>query len=450
MTSTPVTNQSTFFMDVTKTDVLRSDGKTATDFSDAMSKAQKDDTYAQPKETEPKAVAPTRVDKTSPAETKKTEVTEEAESKNPVDAENTEQEISDAVETAIMTMMTAVAETLDITVEELESTMQELDIEPASLLDAKEIPKVLTKLTGEPDVMSLVTDENLYESLKTLTDLSDKAQTEIAETLNVPKEAVPEMIKEQKPETVIAAESEPIQSVTKETEMKPAETKEAESAEVKAESFLAKETGTESTQNESHTEERHSENNREGEENNRFAAVDTTVRQFTEVTAEGAEVVTEVRETVDTEMIMRQITDYIRVQNGPEVSEIEMQLHPASLGTVNLQIVAKEGGITAQFFAENESVRAALETQITQLRENLEQQGFRVEAVEVAVGNYDFRNEYGQGNQNQQNESSTHAKSARIRRISLDELDEEEEISEEEEITVDMMRRTGNSVDYLA
>lgn len=71
----------------------------------------------------------------------------------------------------------------------------------------------------------------------------------------------------------------------------------------------------------------------------------------------------------DTENIMRQIMDYMKIQVKADTSNLEMQLHPASLGTVQVQIASKGGAVTANFIAQNETVKAALESQMVQLIE---------------------------------------------------------------------------------
>ena len=72
---------------------------------------------------------------------------------------------------------------------------------------------------------------------------------------------------------------------------------------------------------------------------------------------------------------MDQILDYMKLQLRPGMDQLEMQLHPASLGTVHIQIVSRGGEVTAQFHVQNESVKAALESQISELKENLRDQG---------------------------------------------------------------------------
>ena len=67
---------------------------------------------------------------------------------------------------------------------------------------------------------------------------------------------------------------------------------------------------------------------------------------------------------------MRQIMDYMKVSVKADSSELEMQLHPQSLGTLHIQMASRNGVVTANFIAQNETVKAALESQMVQLKEN--------------------------------------------------------------------------------
>ena len=127
-----------------------------------------------------------------------------------------------------------------------------------------------------------------------------------------------------------------------------------------------------------------------------------------------------------------------------------MQLHPASLGTVHVQIAAKDGVITAQFAAQNETVKAVLETQMIQLKQQFEEQGIKVESVEVTVANHSYGEQYGDGQAADQREES--AKKKGTRRINLDDFDEDDfnELEESERVAVEMMQANGSTVDYTA
>jgi len=129
---------------------------------------------------------------------------------------------------------------------------------------------------------------------------------------------------------------------------------------------------------------------------------------------------------------------------------MELQLHPASLGNLRIQIAAKEGVITATFTTENETVRAALESQLITLKENFEQQGVKVEAVEVTVASHAFEQNLN-GDESHAGEQAEPEKKRGARRISLSELTAdglEEELSDEDRIVAEMMKENGNTVDY--
>lgn len=47
--------------------------------------------------------------------------------------------------------------------------------------------------------------------------------------------------------------------------------------------------------------------------------------------------------STQTQEIMDQIMDYMKVQLKPEMDQLEMQLHPETLGTLKIQLVSKGG-----------------------------------------------------------------------------------------------------------
>ena len=151
-----------------------------------------------------------------------------------------------------------------------------------------------------------------------------------------------------------------------------------------------------------------------------------------------------------TQNIMNQIQDVIKVIQTQDLTEMELQLHPATLGNVKVQLAVTEGVLTATFTTENEVVKAALESQMLVLKQNFEEQGIKVEAVEVTVASHAFERNL-DGNENGAGEDKTPEKKKSGRRISLTELMsevEEEELSDEDRIVAEMMRQNGNTVDY--
>lgn len=60
---------------------------------------------------------------------------------------------------------------------------------------------------------------------------------------------------------------------------------------------------------------------------------------------------------------------------------------------MHVAVTAKEGIVTAQLTAQNEQVKAALENQLTALKEQFNNQGIKVEAVEITVQSHGFESE---------------------------------------------------------
>ena len=81
--------------------------------------------------------------------------------------------------------------------------------------------------------------------------------------------------------------------------------------------------------------------------------------------------------------------------------------------------------------------------------DRFEEQGVKVEAVEVTVQTHEFeRNlDQGRGREQQSNES---AKKGRTRRINLNDALSMENMEEEDALAADMMAASGNTVDYTA
>ena len=131
---------------------------------------------------------------------------------------------------------------------------------------------------------------------------------------------------------------------------------------------------------------------------------------------------------------------------------MEMQLNPENLGKVYVNVYSREGTIHAQLAASNESVRAALETQVADLRQNLTQAGVKVDAIEVTVASHEFeRNLEQNGESEKQQGERQEEKVSHRRNLNSDSLDELSGLmTEEETLAAQIMRDNGNSVDLTA
>ncbi len=150
--------------------------------------------------------------------------------------------------------------------------------------------------------------------------------------------------------------------------------------------------------------------------------------------------------------LISQISSQVRAVIDHETQTLSMQLNPESLGRLNIELVQKGGQITAQFEAENASVKAALETHVAELKQTLEMRGIRVESVEVSVATHEFEQNFMNG-KNEGDQTNEPGGRRRVRSINLSDIgsdESEEELDEEIRITRDMMTANGNSVDYMA
>ena len=139
-----------------------------------------------------------------------------------------------------------------------------------------------------------------------------------------------------------------------------------------------------------------------GADNVRDAAADLeTMSRHTQTTNAQAfaETLTEAMETepaqaadVQRQMteIVEQVVRQVRIRMMPESTNMELQLHPASLGRVNIQVNAAAGETTARLIVENQAAKEALESGMIRLQEIFEERGLKVQGVEVAIGSFDM------------------------------------------------------------
>ncbi|MBR3833254.1 MAG: flagellar hook-length control protein FliK [Lachnospiraceae bacterium] len=143
--------------------------------------------------------------------------------------------------------------------------------------------------------------------------------------------------------------------------------------------------------------------------------------------------------------IIRQIIDQIKVNVGREVQSMEVQLNPENLGKVYVNVEAKDGVMQAKIIAETEAAKNAIENNLAVLKENFSNNELKVEAIEVMVAAYGFFDDSQNGDF--ENQEQTNDTSKTIGGINVNNLDEEE-LTEEEELEVEIMKTKGNTVSY--
>lgn len=154
--------------------------------------------------------------------------------------------------------------------------------------------------------------------------------------------------------------------------------------------------------------------------------------------------------SIDTIDLIRQVAENIRIVLANDETTMELQLNPENLGKVYMNVSTKEGIVNAQITAQNEAVKQALEVQLADLRENLNQSGVKVNSIEITIATHEFERNLEQ-NQGGQEDNGRGEKRQGRRNLDVDSLDELSGLmSEEETLVARMMRDNGNSVDYTA
>lgn len=383
----------------------------------------------------------------------------------------------EAADDAGRKLMSEVAEKLDIDEEDVAAAMEVLGITAIELLDPANLTALLTELSGENDPMALVTDADLYQVLKDLTQMAE----ELSEEIGITPEDVPEFARQfeiavqnggaESAEAALAeadmAEAESAKNTPVRVQMSDTDADgNVVSVQVTVEDGAltrTQVTGEAENNGQEHEESgRHSRGQKAQLSDTEDTMADDVIGQIaSRMTDEQVSFAdTSVQQTTATNTqqmveIVRQITEQIRVNFGADVTSMELTLHPASLGNVQLTVTQDATGrMVAQFTVENETVRQAIESQVSQLQQRLDAQGVRIEAVEITIASHGFESnlqqQTGQQADQQRDEQIRAAGPRGTRRINLDELDPEEELAEEERIAAEMMAANGNTVDYTA
>ena len=122
------------------------------------------------------------------------------------------------------------------------------------------------------------------------------------------------------------------------------------------------------------------------------------------------------QQTNRTYNVPQQIVEQAKLLQNGQNSEMIIKLNPEHLGELSLKVsVNGNGGVTATFHTDNAQVRAILETGMIQLKQLLNEQGIKVDSVEVQTGLPDGQLPDGQAQQGfYQQEQGQHVRSQQI------------------------------------
>ena len=357
------------------------------------------------------------------------------------------QKAQEVLGTIVQNLIGQITGTFSISEEELQGIMDDLGMTKMDLTDPACLNELLMNISGAQDSFALLTDENLYGNVKGIMNLQNELVGQAQEDLKLAPEEWQQTVAGIAQETV----AEPVITVEMDDAVNTAaESQTGEAAIPTQEPEILENQAAQNTQGEKAGDFGEKQEQSANGEHGNLLLQNLKEGNFLTQLQQTAQ--TEEAGQTDTQYIMRQIMDYMKVTVKPDSSDLEMQLHPQSLGTLHIQMAAKNGVVTANFITENETVKAALESQMVQLKENFTEQGIKVEAIEVTVQTHQFEQNLEQGrDDNGSREAEAGVGKRRTRRINLNTaFAEDEPQTEEDRIAADMMSANGNTVDFTA
>lgn len=378
-------------------------------------------------------------------------------------------EISDKVKEVADEIRDKIKEEFDVTDEDIERALEVLGLTMMDLLDEGNLTDFVVELTGMENAVELLVSPEISEQLSDVSDFMKETVAELSEELDIPSDELTELLK--KAETALNKIEEQPSDIPVEVTVETAE-QTAEKINTKPHAEMersennddkpVKEEGKDSVladgkevvlkEQKAPQEKQTSQNSQSdfAKHENPEPAVHPVVNNFADAVGE----VFEMRfdEKINPVQIIEQIVEAAKVTLSQEVTTMELMLNPESLGKINMMVSVKEGIVTATLTAQNETAREAIESQIVILKENLNNQGIKVEAVEVTVESHAFDANANQNPNNGFDEQREEAQKKHNRPLRLDSLDEldMEDLTEEERIVMDMMASEGNQINFTA
>ena len=342
------------------------------------------------------------------------------------------------VNDAVQNVKDTIKEELDVSDEDIAKAMEVLGITDNDLLSVVKVTELVSALTGA-DSITLITDDDMSGKLTSVLDAVNTAQEDIADMLNTD---VDDAVLVVRTDAVVKKDTD--ETVVKNTDSSITDNQSVSETESLSDVLAAKVTAQGSSKHEESTGEHTGEQNHNTQSYGGVA--DSTIQSMKD---SFADIVTEDTSRVSEADIVNQVIDQIKLSSGRELTSIEVMLNPERLGSVHVTVTAKNGILSAQIAAQNEQVKTALENQVTALKENFQNQGIKVEAVEITVMTHQFE----AGQNFGQNESERKQSEQKInKKLNLSDYmdDEDETVSAQDIRRKDSIQNGNSSVEYMA
>ena len=373
--------------------------------------------------------------------------------------DNNSDSLKSDISNGVSEIKNKIKDTMNVSDEEIEDAMEQLGMTYVDMLDIQKVTDLVVLLSGNEDSLSFVTDSDAVLQLNSILDTLSLVTDSLVEQKGMNIEDIKDIASNMFNEGEMAAQDtdsdvqnnytdvvdvkQPQKDLTEyeEDDISDADHKTGDSLkEVLSEKIqIGQEQGSDKKENGSHT---HLSNKAsDGIEQITADMTQNIERAFSEI-ADDVQNINEVD-------IVRQVVEQIKVTAGQQLQSIEVMLNPENLGHVHVTVTSRQGAVTAQLTAQNEQVKAALENQMVALKEHFNNQGIKVEAVEITVQSHGFESQQnlsGNDSNQAQQERKTHR---RLDLSSIDELDESE-MTDSEIRARDSIVNGDSSVEYSA
>ncbi len=342
------------------------------------------------------------------------------------------------VNDVVQNVKDTIKEELDVSDEDIAKAMEVLGITDNDLLSVVKVTELVSALTGA-DSITLITDDDMSGKLTSVLDAVNTAQEDIADMLNTD---VDDAVLVVRTDAVVKKDTD--ETAVKNTDSSITDNQSVSETESLSDVLAAKVTAQGSSKHEESTGEHTGEQNHNTQS---YGGVADSIIQSMKDSF--ADIVTEDTSRVSEADIVNQVIDQIKLSSGRELASIEVMLNPERLGSVHVTVTAKNGILSAQIAAQNEQVKTALENQVTALKENFQNQGIKVEAVEITVMTHQFE----AGQNFGQNESERKQSEQKInKKLNLSDYmdDEDETVSAQDIRRKDSIQNGNSSVEYMA
>ena len=362
---------------------------------------------------------------------------------------------SSKVNQAIQDIKDSIKDELDISDDKLEEVMSILGLTNADLLQSQNIADIFMEVTGTQDAMDIITDAALTQSFQNIISTVEQTVDNLSEDTGMSIEQLKDFINADIADEKNYTMSDNIKTEevvqTDVADKMTGDNEETDSINEDTEDTLDNISQSVEKKITIQSDNKSSDNMKGYNGSDKSSDVKTTVSEISSNLVQSIQnsfeevMNTTTTQTVNGVDVIKQIINSVKVTGNNVVQSMEIQLNPEHLGKVTLNVTSKSGVITAEIVAQNEQVKKAIESQINTLKDDFENQGIKIEAVEVTVQSHSF--ESGQnlkGNDSEQGKSSKGTRKA-VR------LEDFEEMSEESDELIDnLIQNENSSVEYTA